>query len=428
LERELSSVEPFEICSIRPPTENCSLTFRLTRNCYWNRCKFCPVYKLGARFQKRALEDVLADIKHARRIDDLLFDEGVVTPFYTGNVLARADALAEKIRAAKGEFLPQEDESQEYGEDPDPRIAWFMQWFKDKPNLRDSFSHVASWRVSGGQTCFLGDADGLILKPDFASRVIDQIRTEFTSITRFTMYGRTKTATSVRTIKDLKAFRKAGLHRVHFGVESGSDEVLAFMDKGATSSEHIEAGIRTRDAGLSCSVYVMPGLGGRTLSQAHAKDTAAVLTKMSPDYIRLRSLEIFPRTPLEEAVKNGVFTEASEEEVVKEIRTIVEETRCSTEILSDSASNLLQVGGRLPDDRDAMLGEIDSYLVLGPREKKLFSIQARLQSFIGQYGGISYDIACLLNPYRKADRLDFHDASDDELDTLIRMVRSRLMP
>jgi len=35
----LSTVEPFEISSIRPPTENDSLTFRLTRNCGWNRCQ-----------------------------------------------------------------------------------------------------------------------------------------------------------------------------------------------------------------------------------------------------------------------------------------------------------------------------------------------------------------------------------------------------
>lgn len=54
----LSTVEPFEICPIRPPTENDSLTFRLTRNCGWNRCLFCPVYKCGARFSRRSMEEV----------------------------------------------------------------------------------------------------------------------------------------------------------------------------------------------------------------------------------------------------------------------------------------------------------------------------------------------------------------------------------
>jgi hypothetical protein len=59
----LSTVEPFEICSIRPPTENDSLTFRLTRNCGWNRCLFCPVYKYGARFSRRSMEEVKKDIQ-----------------------------------------------------------------------------------------------------------------------------------------------------------------------------------------------------------------------------------------------------------------------------------------------------------------------------------------------------------------------------
>ncbi len=61
-----SEIEPFEISSIRPPTENSSLTFRLTRNCYWNRCGFCPVYKTGSRFSKRLIEDVEKDISRAK--------------------------------------------------------------------------------------------------------------------------------------------------------------------------------------------------------------------------------------------------------------------------------------------------------------------------------------------------------------------------
>ena len=70
-------IQPFEICSIRPPTENYSLTFRLTRNCYWNKCAFCPVYKLGAAFSKRKLSDVFKDIDTAKELDNMLFDHGL---------------------------------------------------------------------------------------------------------------------------------------------------------------------------------------------------------------------------------------------------------------------------------------------------------------------------------------------------------------
>ena len=51
----------FEQGPIRPPSEAGSLLIRITRNCPWNRCTFCPVYK-GADFSLRPVEHVLEDI------------------------------------------------------------------------------------------------------------------------------------------------------------------------------------------------------------------------------------------------------------------------------------------------------------------------------------------------------------------------------
>jgi len=51
----------FELGPIRPPSEAHSLLVRVIRNCTWNRCTFCPVYK-GTRSSQRELEDVLADV------------------------------------------------------------------------------------------------------------------------------------------------------------------------------------------------------------------------------------------------------------------------------------------------------------------------------------------------------------------------------
>ena len=51
----------FEQGPIRPPSEAGSLLVRVSRNCPWNRCAFCPVYK-GAKFSLRPVEEVLADV------------------------------------------------------------------------------------------------------------------------------------------------------------------------------------------------------------------------------------------------------------------------------------------------------------------------------------------------------------------------------
>lgn len=428
---DLSSVKPFEICSIRPPTENFSLTFRLTRNCYWNRCGFCPVYKHGARFSRRSIEEVKEDIKRAKLIDDLILEQDIRNLLYSnGEYRYRCvTKLVERIKRATWEAGDVEEyDNEEVPKDIDPNLGWFLSWFKDKPTLDDSLNHVLSWRIGGGKTCFMGDADSLILKPDFISKTIDQIKINFPSIQRFTVYGRTRSAARVRKLEELKAYCKAGLDRVHFGLESGSNAVLKFINKGVTRDEHIDGVLKTKEAGLSCSVYVMPGLGGMRWSEEHAYDTADVLTRISPAYIRLRSLQVFPQTPLEEAMREGEFIEASEEQVVREIRTMVEKIDAETEILSDSASNLLNINGRLPDDRTEMLGEIDQYLALSKRDKLLFSLESRLHSFAGQYGGLTSDISHVIGPFTKNGRLDFSGIPDMKIEDIIRFIRSKLMP
>ena len=51
----------FEQGAIRPPSEAMSLLVRVTRNCPWNQCVFCPAFK-GATFSKRSVAEVKADI------------------------------------------------------------------------------------------------------------------------------------------------------------------------------------------------------------------------------------------------------------------------------------------------------------------------------------------------------------------------------
>ena len=63
----------FETGVYRPPSEggSNSLLVRLTRNCPWNHCTFCGMYK-GERFAVRPVADIKRDIDAmARLCDDL---------------------------------------------------------------------------------------------------------------------------------------------------------------------------------------------------------------------------------------------------------------------------------------------------------------------------------------------------------------------
>ncbi|MHA1579913.1 MAG: radical SAM protein [Candidatus Freyarchaeota archaeon] len=57
----------FEFPPYRPPSEAYSMLIRVTRNCPWNRCAFCNMYK-GQRFSRRPLEDVKRDISMAAEV------------------------------------------------------------------------------------------------------------------------------------------------------------------------------------------------------------------------------------------------------------------------------------------------------------------------------------------------------------------------
>ncbi len=426
---DLSKIEAFEICSIRPPTENYSLTFRLARNCGWNRCRFCPVYKLGARFKRRTLEEVKADVDRAALLNNALDACNVVVPGSMEHSYQEAARFIKEVSRFKGtgndwkagplnpDPVTEEEES----------LSWFSSWFKERPTIEDSVYHLLAWRLNGSETCFLGDADSLILPTGFVTESLRYIRSTFPAIRRFTIYGRTSSAAR-KSPEDLLSLKEAGLDRVHFGVESGSDRVLKHVNKGITAEQHVRGCRKTKEAGISSSLYVMPGLGGSAWSEEHAAETARVITEAEPDFVRIRTLEIFPGTGLSIARDNGEFVEATEEQAAREIRTLVEKIDIPVVIVSDSASNLLDVNGRLPGDRKAMLNVIDEYLALSPRGKLLFSFSSRLNSFVGQYGGVTEDIISALSPYLRGDSLDISGASDADLERITRLIRSKLMP
>jgi len=217
------------------------------------------------------------------------------------------------------------------------------------------------------------------------------------------------------------------LDRIHVGLESGSDNVLEFMNKGANSQEHIKGGRSIREGGISLSTYVMPGLGGKRWSEEHALETARVINEIEPDFVRLRTLEIFPNTDLFTKKEAKLFEELNEEDVVKEEKLLVENIECHTTITSDSAANLLlEIWGDLPHEKKKILRSIDDYLSLDPKKKIEFSLNRRTEAFHSQYGELSSDIKDRLNELSKISKND--ELYYKKAENLIKYVRQRFIP
>ncbi|HEY91629.1 MAG TPA: radical SAM protein [Dehalococcoidia bacterium] len=335
--------DSFELGPFRPPSEAFSLLLRITRNCPWNRCRFCGMYK-GQRFELRSVEDIRRDIEVVKKI----YDHTVQ--------LARDSGYGGQLREASRMMLTR------------------------PPN--QAYYNVALWLYGGGQNVFLQDANSLIMRTPELVEVLDFLKETFPQVTRITSYARSKTAAK-KTLEELKQIHEAGLSRLHIGLESGSDTVLKVMDKGVTAAEHIKGGRNVVESGISLSEYVLLGLGGHGLWREHATETARVLSEINPGFIRIRTLSVNPALQMYADLQDGSFILENDEQMVEELRLLVENLDCESNFVSDHINNLLQtVEGKLPGDREKMLSVIRQFQELPPEERLNFRIGRRARIYL----------------------------------------------
>ena len=331
----------FEQGPIRPPNEAHSLLLRFTRNCPWNQCLFCPVYKKST-FSRRTVEEIKEDIQTARNI----YDEIKATSFKLGCAGEVNNQLLRTI---------------------------FM-----SPDKSSGYKSIAGWMYYGTNACFLQDGDNLNMKTDDLVEAIKFLMEKFPELTRVTTYSRSRTVIR-KSVEELKRIRDVGLDRVHIGLESGYDPLLKFMKKGVTAEQHIDAGTRLLEAGMEVSEYVMPGLGGQEMWKEHAIHTAQVLNQINPHFIRLRSLRIPGKVPLLEKVKEGSFTMQTDDMVAEEIRVFIDTLDgIESVVASDHIMNLLEeVEGKLPQDKERMLNVIKAYQEFSDTDRMIYRIGRR---------------------------------------------------
>lgn len=289
---------------IRPPSEAQSLLIRVTRNCPWNQCIFCPAYK-GMKFSRRTVDEVKKDIDSMEK---------------------------------------------EYG----------------------SYKNAI-------RSAFLQDADSLVLKTADILEIIKYTKERFPALERITTYARATTLKR-KTVEELHELCKAGLTRIHVGMESGSEKVLKMIRKGITPEDIIEGGRKVVEAGMSLSEYIMPGVGGRTMSSENAVETARLLNLIKPDFIRVRTFAMHPMSPMQKLVEDGTFVTMNDAEIVAEIRLLVEnldEMHAYFSCGDFSLNLLMQVDGYLDEKKAYMLSELDSFLALTPDQQKAYALIRR---------------------------------------------------
>ncbi len=212
---------------------------------------------------------------------------------------------------------------------------------------------------------FLCDGDALILSTARLLEVLVQIRRELPWVERVGTYGDTRSV-GKKSVAELSELADAGLGIVYHGVESGNDQVLAFIEKGGTRQHCVETAAKLREAGIVHSVIVLLGIGGTRWSEVHARDTASVLTAMDPPYVGALTTTVVPGTPLAAAEARGDFELPSKFGLLRELHTLVEGAELSAcRFSSNHASNYLPVRAELPRDKPELLRILSAIIAEG---------------------------------------------------------------
>jgi len=225
---------------------------------------------------------------------------------------------------------------------------------------------------------FIGDADSPVIKTDYFVEILQYLRSRLSKIDRVTSYGRAKTLAKIAPEK-IKRLAEAGLDRLHLGLETGDPELLKFINKGATPEQMIKAGRKVKEAGIELSEYLMLGLGGADGWESHARESAAVLNAIDPDFIRVRTMTLIPGTPLYEAYENGEYKPANILEMLLEERLLIECLEgISSEFHSDHVSNVVPVYGKFMDDKAEMLETLAPIIERVEQNKNKLSNEPRI--------------------------------------------------
>ncbi|RPJ55405.1 MAG: radical SAM protein [Dehalococcoidia bacterium] len=338
----MSKALRYEIGPIRPPNEAYSLLVRFTRNCPWNQCIFCHVYK-GRRFEKRTLDEIIRDIDTMKTIYDDIMS------------LSWKQGLAGKITESLAESI-----------------------FSDN-TFNECYKSVALWLYFGGKNVFIQDANSPAMNHEDFIAALTYLKEKFPSIDRITSYARSRTIAKRISAENLKRMKDAGLTRLHIGLETGNNFLLKFMNKGVTREEHIECGKKVKASGIELSEYVVLGMGGKKWWKEHAQDTADVLNSINPDFIRFRTLKAMKDMPLYEKIENGDFVLSGDEEILREERFLIEHLEgITSHIKSDHILNLLEeVDGKLPEEKERILGVIDEFFALSDEQRLVFRFGRR---------------------------------------------------
>ena len=209
---------------------------------------------------------------------------------------------------------------------------------------------------------FIMDGDALIIPFPRLRWIFEQIKKHLPWVNRIGIYANTK-GIHLKKEEELAELKRMGLGIMYMGIETGDDQTLVAIRKGANAQKMIDMGRKAMAAGIKLSVTVLLGIAGKERSLIHARETGTLLSALDPDYIGALTLMIIPGTPLADDLYTGKFELPDSRGMIMELREMIASTNITNGLFfSNHASNYLPIKARLPQDKDQTLNLIDMAL------------------------------------------------------------------
>jgi len=232
-----------------------------------------------------------------------------------------------------------------------------------KFRARDEAEVLESIRLTGERygnqvrRVFLADGDATVLPTRRLLAILAAIRVHLPAVRRISSYclPRNLRKKSQAEVDELAA---AGLAMVYVGAESGDDRVLAAVHKGETFETTCEALDKLGAAGITRSVMILNGLGGKANSRQHAANSARLANATQPEYLATLVVSF----PLGEQRFRADFPEwepLSQHELFVETEQLLSALELKRTVFrSDHASNWLVLKGTLGADKARLLAQV----------------------------------------------------------------------
>lgn len=209
---------------------------------------------------------------------------------------------------------------------------------------------------------FLLDSNALIIKTSELLKILKKCYGSFPNLKQVSCYACCDDVLR-KNDEELRQLCEAGLKLVFIGLESGDQEVLDLINKGATVQDQIDAVVKANRAGIQTSVTVIIGLGGKKLTEQHAVNTGKAAGKMNPAYFAALTLMVVANSPMDEMIKKGEFELVTDPlKILKELELMIMNIDTPGPVIfrTNHASNYLPLRGTLPQDKDTLLRTIRS--------------------------------------------------------------------